>query len=66
MIYFIFTLYSFYIDFLFTLQCMQTAEHYVTNSAEIDLSKCTLIPDAPRIDKKEKGTILNQNLNVEV
>ena len=35
---------------------MQTAEHYVTNSAEIDLSKCTLIPDAPRIDKKEKGT----------
>ena len=34
---------------------MQTAEHYVTNSAEIDLSKCTLIPDAPRIDKKEKG-----------
>ena len=60
-----FTLYNFYIV-LFTLQCMQTAEHYVTNSAEIDLSKCTLIPDAPRIDKKEKGTILNQNFNVEL
>ena len=34
---------------------MKTAEHYVTNSSEIDLSKCTFIPEAPRIDKKEKG-----------
>ena len=34
---------------------MKTAEYYVTASSEIDLSKCTFIPEAPRVDKKEKG-----------
>ena len=28
---------------------MKLAEHYVENSSEIDLSKCTFIPEAPRI-----------------
>ena len=39
----------------FFLQFMKTAEYYVTASSEIDLSKCTFIPEAPRVDKKEKG-----------
>ena len=34
-----------------SLQSMKTAEYYVKNSADIDLSKCTFVPEAPRIRK---------------
>jgi hypothetical protein len=34
---------------------MKMADYYVTHSSEIDLAKCTVIPEAPRIQAKGDG-----------
>ena len=34
---------------------MKTADYYVQNSSEIDLSKCTYVPEAPRVNAKTDG-----------
>ena len=39
----------------FSLQYNHTAEYYVENASEVDLSKCTFIPEAPRTNAKQDG-----------